>query len=432
MLALGLAILGAVVATIAAGGAMWQASILRKQLLSDDRVRRASFYQEITERILQLDYVFVKNPTWRPYFYDNQVPPDPQAEGQLLALSEYIADIAESCTAAEQALPELLGDWDDFFNYMYRNSPILRRYWADFGHLYPARVARSLVGPSARPKTWPSQPHKVSSDDSEENQAHPPRAARNTPSTGQSDQMLLNTVPTYTEVEMHYSAGQATTYAGITLEGSTYAVSLLPAILSLGDITGMTVLDFGAGTGRTARALLSNNAGHVVAVDKDANMLKVAERYPGVTYLQTGRSLPIAERSMDAALCANVFPEFSSLDDIVNSCREIRRALKPGRVFVVVVPNPESLTCNYINYRYIDIDIANLHSGSPITCLIKGPEPIFIQDYYWSSSDYTSALESAGFEVDELLLPIADESEGIWLDETRVAPDLVIRCVRTG
>jgi SAM-dependent methyltransferase len=429
VLALGLAILGVVVAAIAAGGAIWQASLLRKQLASDNTVRRASFYQEITKLILQLDYIFVENPAWRPYFYEDQVPPDSQVEGQLLSLSEYIADIAESCTAAEEALPELLGDWDDFFNYLYRNSPVLRRYWADFGHLYPARVARCFIGPSARPKIWPTAPHKASNDDSKQDQTHPLCEAEGTLATAPSNQLLLNAVLSHTEVEMSYSEGQAATYGDIALEGSTYAVSLLPAISSLGDITGITVLDFGAGTGRSARALLSHNAGLVVAVDKDANMLKVAERYPGVIYLQAGRSLPIAERSMDAALCANVFPEFSSLDDIAHSCREIRRTLKPGRFFVVVVPNPESISCNYVSYRYVNVE--NLDSGSPITCLIKEPKPIFIQDYYWSSSDYISAIESAGFEIDELLLPIAQEGKGIWLDETNIAPDLVIRCVRT-
>lgn len=415
MLALTLAITGAVVAAIATAAALWQASLLRKQLISDDRVRRASFYQEITQLILRLDYIFVENPEWRPYFYGDHTPSDPQTEQQLLALAEYVVDIVESCTAAEQALPELMGDWDDYFNYLYRNSPSLRRYWTDFGHLYPPRVARVFVGPSARPKVWPMQPETIMDD-------NPVGSSSEDPGTLAD----VYADPAYTE-EMHYSEVQATAYRDITLEGSTYEVSLGPAISSMGDISGMTVLDFGTGTGRTACALRSHNARHVLAVDNNLGMLRAADHCPGVTYLLTGRSLPIAESSIDAALCANVFSEFSSLDDIVDACREIHTALKPGRCFTVVVPNPESVFCDYVSYRYISID--NPQSGSPITCLIKGPKPIIIQDYYWSLRDYVSALEIAGFIVDELLMPRASANTGQWLDETKVAPDLVIRCI---
>jgi hypothetical protein len=42
------------------------------------------------------------------------------------------------------------------------------------------------------------------------------------------------------------------------------------------------------------------------------------------------------------------------------------------------------------------------------------------------------SFELAGFEIEELVLPIAQESEGNWLDEMKIAPDLVFRCVRTG
>ena len=306
MLALGIAIMGVVVATAAAAGAIWQASLLRKQLARDDHVRRASFYQEIVKLILQIDYIFVENPAWRPCFYENQAPPDTKVEGQLLSLSEYIADIAESCSAAEEALPELLGDWDDYFNYLYRNSPVLRRYWADFGHLYPAGVVRKLLGPSARPKIWPKTPHKVVML-IWKYQTHPLVMRRIRSLTEPINQSLFNTDSSYLRPRCAIAKGKPPRTRVLHYRAQRMqSVSCLPSYC-LGDITGMTVLDFGAGTGRTAQALLSHNAGHVIAVDKDANMLNVAERDPRVTYLRIGRSLPIAEQSMDARpLCERV------------------------------------------------------------------------------------------------------------------------------
>jgi SAM-dependent methyltransferase len=229
---------------------------------------------------------------------------------------------------------------------------------------------------------------------------------------------------------MRYTEDQAVNYQSIPLQGSTFAVGLLPAISSIGDLTGMTVLDFGTGTGRSARALKDMGASHVVAVDNNESMLKAAQQYPGVTYLKIGQTLPIKEGTIDAALCANVFSEFNNAEELVSACRQVWKVLDTGRFFVIVVINPDSIHCDYVSYRFMNV--GEPESGSPITTLLKGEKPILIQDYYWTTRDYTNALEAAGFKIDELLLPTADENEQDWLDETRVAPDLVIRSKRVG
>ena len=229
---------------------------------------------------------------------------------------------------------------------------------------------------------------------------------------------------------MRYTEDQAVNYQSIPLEGSTFAISLLPAISSIGDLTGMTVLDFGTGTGRSARALKDRGASRVVAVDNNENMLKAAQQYPGVTYLKIGQTLPIKDGSIDAALCANVLSEFNNAEEIQSVCQQVWKVLDTGRFFVIVVPNPDSIYCDYVSYRIIDV--VKSESGSPMTTLLKGEKPILIQDYYWTTDDYTNALEAAGFEIEELLLPTADEGKYDWLDETRVAPDLVIRSKRVG
>jgi len=174
MLTLSLALIGAVVAAIATGAALWQGFLLRKQLEEDARVRRASFHQGVANLFIQLDRIFINKPELRPFFYDNQAPSDPDTKQQALALSEYIADLAECCVSAEQAQPELIGDWDDYLNYLYRNSHVLREYWASFGHLYPQRVSQALIGPSARPKHWPdAQGRGTIGDDRHNDEASP-------------------------------------------------------------------------------------------------------------------------------------------------------------------------------------------------------------------------------------------------------------------
>src|SRR5262249_2009227 len=108
--------------------------------------------------------------------------------------------------------------------------------------------------------------------------------------------------------------------------------------------------------------------------------------------------------------------------------REIWRVLKEGRVFSVVTTNPDSIFADFVSTRYINV--TSLKSGTPITCLIKGAEPTFIQDYYWTVDDYQSTLAAAGFEIKNLLLPTERANDGEWLDETRIAPDLVIQAIR--
>jgi hypothetical protein len=155
LIVLGLTIIGTIIATIAAVVALWQGFILRTQLRNDLFIRRASFHQGVSNLLRDLDFIFFSNPGLRPYFYDGKTPSDPLVEQQTLALAEYIVDLVEYYIVAEKADPVLYGDWDDYFSYIYRHSPPLRRYWEDFGHLYPSDVERALIGPSARGKARP-------------------------------------------------------------------------------------------------------------------------------------------------------------------------------------------------------------------------------------------------------------------------------------
>jgi len=228
---------------------------------------------------------------------------------------------------------------------------------------------------------------------------------------------------------MLYTQDQASAYDTVTLQGSSYEISLLPALRTLGDLTSMSVLDFGAGTGRTALALHARGANMVVGVDVSHTMLSAAKVADSVQYLQVGANLPLRDATFDAALCANVFCEYSSRAAIEYSCREIARVLRPGAPFVAVVPNPESMHADYLSYRYLPT--GPLTSGDQVTCLIKGADPFEITDYYWTRQDYTCAIRAAGFTILDVLEPVADPTDPFpWLDEKTVAPDLVIHTLR--
>jgi hypothetical protein len=156
MLAFSLAILAAITSIIATCASAWQAYLLRRQLRQDDQIREASIYQAIAGYFMQLDLLFIERPHLRPYFYENVEPTDLEASQQASALAEYIVDMAESCMATDHIAHQLSGDWDEYFGHLYKNSPALRNYWADFGHFFPAGLQRSFTGPPRRPKQRPS------------------------------------------------------------------------------------------------------------------------------------------------------------------------------------------------------------------------------------------------------------------------------------
>jgi hypothetical protein len=158
VLATFVAFAGLLIALIAAGFGAWQASLLRVQLKYQNQVDAATFYQNVSRATTEFDRTFVTYPELRPYFYSNKDCDDHLRQHQLLGLAASVADAAEICVTAEVFMPNLRGDWDDYFGHLYRNSPALREYWDQFGHLYPPDVERTLLGPPLRPKAWPARP----------------------------------------------------------------------------------------------------------------------------------------------------------------------------------------------------------------------------------------------------------------------------------
>ena len=105
----------------------------------------------------------------------------------------------------------------------------------------------------------------------------------------------------------------------------------------LGELSGLSVVDLGCGTGRLEEVLLPRlGAGRVVAVDFSPAMIEQASRRvpdPRVTWLcrdvlDTG--IPAA--SADVVLCFDAFPHFHSRAALL---AETARWLKPGGAFLV-------------------------------------------------------------------------------------------------
>ena len=82
----------------------------------------------------------------------------------------------------------------------------------------------------------------------------------------------------------------------------------------------------------------------------DAHWMNI-DGFPGHNVhfqLDFGRGLPFEDASFDGVFCEHVLEHFSLEDGVVLS-REVRRVLKPGGVFRVVVPDSENVVRSYLD-----------------------------------------------------------------------------------
>ncbi len=227
----------------------------------------------------------------------------------------------------------------------------------------------------------------------------------------------------------HYSPENARVYSQLAIVGTTYEISFNEVRRLLGNLQGKIALDFGTGTGRSAHLLRSLGAERVIGVDRDENMIAQAQASRAektAFYLLRERTIPLQDASVDLALSAHVMVEMRTLAEMEQAMGEIARVLKPGGTFIVVSTNPSSIGHEFKSYAYVKKP--DLKSSDPVTCIVKGETAFEIRDIYWVEEDYRRALASAGFAKIRATFPLGEGEQ--WLDEKKVAPDIVFTCVK--
>jgi SAM-dependent methyltransferase len=116
-----------------------------------------------------------------------------------------------------------------------------------------------------------------------------------------------------------------------------------------------TWLDFGCGSGRVARHLVSSGVvGSMIGVDVDADAIRWCSRnLPGrFLAIEPRPPMPVAESSIDLVYCISVF---THLDEAAQFewLAEVRRVLRPDGVFVVST-HPPAVTYNRPDLTEVD------------------------------------------------------------------------------
>lgn len=128
---------------------------------------------------------------------------------------------------------------------------------------------------------------------------------------------------------------------------------------------GTTVVDLGAGTGKFTRRLLATGA-RVIAVEPVAGMrAKLTADLPEIEVLNgNATSIPLADASVDAIVCAQAFHWFATSDALA----EMHRVLKPGGILGLIW-NTKDDSVPWVKAAFAVIepyegDIPRFHSGA--------------------------------------------------------------------
>jgi SAM-dependent methyltransferase len=219
----------------------------------------------------------------------------------------------------------------------------------------------------------------------------------------------------------------AAAYAKLGFPG-TYALAFrdLPGILAE-HVSGRRALDFGCGTGRSARYLRECGF-HVVGVDIADVMLREARSLdPAGDYrlVKDGDFAPLARESFDLVLSAFTFDNVATMTKKIELLAGLRALLAPHGRIVMVVSSPEMYTHGWVSFSTRAFpENRRAHSGDTVRIVnlaIADRTPC--EDVLWTDDAYQETFRRAGLAPAGAYHPLASAGDpGEWVNETSIAP----------
>ncbi len=110
-----------------------------------------NIYKDVSIQMMEIDRLFFEHPEIRPYFYDNQPPPDdPHEAARIEALAELFMDFLDMVIVLETTTPPELNipwaEWQDYIADLYLSSPAIRHFYRTNRDWYDTKV-RELLDP---------------------------------------------------------------------------------------------------------------------------------------------------------------------------------------------------------------------------------------------------------------------------------------------
>lgn len=213
-------------------------------------------------------------------------------------------------------------------------------------------------------------------------------------------------------------------YSELKIEDSYFlAFRSAAKLLEKAQVSGKRVLDFGCGTGRSTRFLKSLGC-EAVGADVSQAMLNQARQHDqGDYHWLDSNLLPFSPQSFDVIFQSFVLLEYSSTSQMIETFKEFNRVLDDDGI-VVVVTGSEAYYCHdWLSFKMGDDDgvgsprASSLTPGCQVKVAIRGTD-IVLFDYFWTDADYRQAFQNSGFDVIEMVQPLAQGDEPFnWVNE---------------
>ena len=200
----------------------------------------------------------------------------------------------------------------------------------------------------------------------------------------------------------------ADTYDARIAGHPTILLEQTETLAALPPLADLCVGDIGCGTGRYALKLEELGAGEVFGIDLSPQMLAIARRKARraekIVQLARGDllgSLPLADGSLDIAICALTL---SFLSDLERGFMELARTLKPGGTLVISERHPHVLraerAASALIFRKDKAPYLRFTDFEGRECRIPR-EPHLLSDYLGSAG-------CAGLGLERIAEPVAD------------------------
>jgi hypothetical protein len=126
------------------------------QIRNDSTSTIASLYEEVAERMLDIDRLFITNPEMRPYFYESK-PLPPSGKGiayhRCLAIAETFLDFMDLVVVLRDITDSFktshvfrrhLNEWSKYFLDLYDTSPAIRKLLEEHEDWYSDQLVALL------------------------------------------------------------------------------------------------------------------------------------------------------------------------------------------------------------------------------------------------------------------------------------------------
>ncbi|WP_192798403.1 class I SAM-dependent methyltransferase [Brucella intermedia] len=226
----------------------------------------------------------------------------------------------------------------------------------------------------------------------------------------------------------------------------------VPSFLeTIGDVTGLSVLDLGCGSGVYTRILRQKGAALTVGADISEGMLDYARRREarerlGVSYILQDAMIVATEpdevlaNSFDLVVSVYMLPYADSNKRLTAVCTNARNALRsPGQRFVAFVMNPdfsgEPSWYRHYGFELLDKNTIRKEGSSIRLKASVGDHRVDVEAYYWSRTAHERALREAGFGEIRWIKPWlsadgrAGQNEAYWSNYLSCPHALLIEAV---